>query len=45
MEMNGLLWINLVAFLLVTAYAVGLFVYLIKDTYCLYKTWQKSGIR
>ncbi|MED3571204.1 (Fe-S)-binding protein [Cytobacillus praedii] len=28
--MNGLLWINLIAFLLVTAYAVSLFVYVIK---------------
>lgn len=28
--MNGLLWINLIAFLLVTAYAVSLFVYVVK---------------
>ena len=28
--MNGLLWINFIAFLLVTAYAIGLFVYLVK---------------
>ncbi|MBA4536600.1 4Fe-4S dicluster domain-containing protein [Bacillus aquiflavi] len=28
--MNGLLWINLIAFLLVTIYAVSLFVYLVK---------------
>ncbi len=28
--MNGLLWINLIAFLLVTAYAVNLFVYVVK---------------
>lgn len=28
--MNGLLWINLIAFLLVTAYAISLFVYVIK---------------
>ena len=28
--MNGLLWINLIAFLLVTAYAISLFVYVVK---------------
>lgn len=28
--MNGLLWINFIAFLLVTAYAIGLFVYVVK---------------
>ncbi len=28
--MNGLLWINLIAFLIVTAYAIGLFVYVVK---------------
>nr|WP_295971763.1 heterodisulfide reductase-related iron-sulfur binding cluster [uncultured Bacillus sp.] len=28
--MNALLWVNLAAFLIVTAYAIGLFVYLIK---------------
>ncbi|NRD77218.1 (Fe-S)-binding protein [Bacillus sp. BRMEA1] len=28
--MNGLLWVNLIAFLLVTAYAVSLFVYVVK---------------
>lgn len=28
--MNGLLWINLIAFLVVTAYAVSLFVYVVK---------------
>jgi Fe-S oxidoreductase len=28
--MNGLLWINLIAFLIVTAYAVSLFVYVVK---------------
>ncbi|MGN1387962.1 MAG: heterodisulfide reductase-related iron-sulfur binding cluster [Bacillus sp. (in: firmicutes)] len=28
--MDGLLWVNLIAFLLVTVYALGLFVYLIK---------------
>ncbi|WP_433745473.1 heterodisulfide reductase-related iron-sulfur binding cluster [Falsibacillus pallidus] len=28
--MNGLLWVNLIAFLLVTAYAISLFVYVVK---------------
>ena len=28
--MNGLLWVNLIAFLVVTAYAIGLFVYVVK---------------
>ncbi len=28
--MNGLLWVNLVAFLVVTAYAISLFVYVVK---------------
>jgi hypothetical protein len=28
--MNGLLWVNLIAFLVVTAYAVSLFVYVVK---------------
>ncbi len=31
MEMNGLLWINLIAAILVTAYAVYLFAYLVKS--------------
>lgn len=28
--MNGLLWVNLIAFFLVTAYAISLFVYVVK---------------
>lgn len=28
--MNGLLWVNLIAFLAVTAYAISLFVYVVK---------------
>lgn len=28
--MNGLLWLNLIAFLVVTAYAISLFVYVVK---------------
>jgi hypothetical protein len=28
--MNGLLWVNLIAFLVVTAYAISLFVYVVK---------------
>ena len=31
MEMNGLLWINLIAAILVTAYAIYLFAYLVKS--------------
>ena len=41
MEMNGLLWVNLIAFLLVTAYAVGLFVYLIKTRIAYIKLGKK----
>ena len=40
--MNGLLWINLIAFLLVTAYAVSLFVYLIKTRVEYIKLGKKS---
>lgn len=41
MEMNGLLWINLTAFLLVTAYAAGLFVYLIRTRIAYIKLGKK----
>lgn len=40
--MNGLLWINLVAFLLVTAYAVSLFVYVVKTRIEYIKLGKKS---
>lgn len=40
--MNGLLWINLIAFLFVTAYAVSLFVYLIKTRMEYIKLGKKS---
>lgn len=40
--MNGLLWINLIAFLFVTAYAVSLFVYLIKTRMAYIKLGKKS---
>lgn len=39
--MNGLLWINLIAFLLVTAYAVSLFVYVIKTRMAYIKLGKK----
>ena len=39
--MNGLLWVNLVAFLLVTAYAAGLFVYLIRTRIAYIKLGKK----
>ncbi|WP_053361097.1 (Fe-S)-binding protein [Bacillus sp. FJAT-27251] len=40
--MNGLLWINLIAFLLVTAYAVSLFVYVVKTRIQFVKLGKKS---
>ena len=40
--MNGLLWINLIAFLLVTAYAVSLFVYVVKTRIEYIKLGKKS---
>ncbi|MGN7399305.1 heterodisulfide reductase-related iron-sulfur binding cluster [Cytobacillus praedii] len=40
--MNGLLWINLIAFLLVTAYAVSLFVYVIKTRMAYIKLGKKA---
>ncbi|WP_313803055.1 (Fe-S)-binding protein [Cytobacillus sp.] len=39
--MNGLLWINLIAFLLVTAYAISLFVYVIKTRLAYIKLGKK----
>lgn len=39
--MNGLLWVNLIAFLLVTAYAVSLFVYLIRTRMAYIKLGKK----
>lgn len=39
--MNGLLWINLIAFLLVTAYAISLFVYVIKTRMAYIKLGKK----
>lgn len=41
--MNGLLWINLIAFLAVTAYAVSLFVYLLKTRIQYIKLGKKVG--
>lgn len=40
--MNGLLWINLIAFLLVTAYALSLFVYVVKTRIEFIKLGKKS---
>jgi Fe-S oxidoreductase len=40
--MNGLLWVNLIAFLLVTAYAVSLFVYVVKTRIEYIKLGKKS---
>jgi Fe-S oxidoreductase len=40
--MNGLLWINLIAFLIVTAYAVSLFVYVVKTRIEFVKLGKKS---
>ncbi len=40
--MNGLLWINLIAFLLVTAYAISLFVYVVKTRIEYIKLGKKS---
>lgn len=40
--MNGLLWINLIAFLLVTAYALSLFVYVVKTRIEYIKLGKKS---
>ncbi|MDQ0218543.1 4Fe-4S dicluster domain-containing protein [Peribacillus cavernae] len=40
--MNGLLWINLIAFLLVTAYAISLFVYLIRTRVAYIKLGKKT---
>ncbi|PLT35899.1 (Fe-S)-binding protein [Bacillus sp. V5-8f] len=39
--MNGLLWVNLIAFLLVTAYALSLFVYLIRTRMAYIKLGKK----
>lgn len=40
--MNGLLWINFVAFLLVTIYAISLFVYLVKTRIAYIKLGKKT---
>ncbi|CAM3844974.1 heterodisulfide reductase-related iron-sulfur binding cluster [Mesobacillus thioparans] len=40
--MNGLLWINFIAFLLVTAYAISLFVYVVKTRIEYIKLGKKS---
>ncbi|WP_144479199.1 (Fe-S)-binding protein [Cytobacillus oceanisediminis] len=40
--MNGLLWINLIAFLFVTAYAISLFVYVVKTRIEYIKLGKKS---
>ncbi|WP_210364382.1 (Fe-S)-binding protein [Bacillus sp. REN3] len=40
--MNGLLWINLIAFLLVTVYAISLFVYVVKTRIEFIKLGKKS---
>ncbi|WP_409303269.1 heterodisulfide reductase-related iron-sulfur binding cluster [Peribacillus sp. SCS-155] len=40
--MNGLLWINFIAFLLVTAYAISLFVYLIRTRIAYLKLGKKA---
>ncbi len=39
--MNGLLWVNLIAFLAVTAYAIGLFVYVVKTRIAFIKLGKK----
>ncbi len=39
--MNGLLWVNLIAFLAVTAYAISLFVYVVKTRIAFIKLGKK----
>ena len=39
--MNGLLWVNLIAFLVVTAYAISLFVYVVKTRIAFIKLGKK----
>ena len=39
-QMDGLFWINLIAFLLVTAYAV-VYLSICKNKVCIYQTWEK----
>ena len=36
--MNGLLWVNFIAFLAVTVYAISLFIYVVKTRIELYQT-------